>query len=213
MRNIIPVALLATAAMFSAPANAATITFADEGQTNLPVTAFDTALGTLTGVTITTGYSVYIDIVNGIPPDVEGYQQSYDVTGYFGYQPLGIARVDGTYAGFRLNPMYESILVSGSVTQTLSSATSDLSLFTQPNGLPIIAALNEGRVTNSNGAVVGIGDGGRPGAFNSAVSFSVTYEYIDAVPEPATWAMMLVGFAMVGATARYRRRKVAATFA
>ncbi|MDP1027561.1 PEPxxWA-CTERM sorting domain-containing protein [Sphingomonas sp. KR1UV-12] len=27
-----------------------------------------------------------------------------------------------------------------------------------------------------------------------------------AVPEPATWAMMLVGFAMVGATARYRRR-------
>jgi len=33
------------------------------------------------------------------------------------------------------------------------------------------------------------------------------------IPEPATWAMMLVGFAMVGATARYRRRKVAATFA
>ena len=29
---------------------------------------------------------------------------------------------------------------------------------------------------------------------------------ISAVPEPATWAMMLVGFAMVGATARYRRR-------
>jgi len=28
-----------------------------------------------------------------------------------------------------------------------------------------------------------------------------------AVPEPATWAMMLVGFGMVGATARYRRRK------
>jgi hypothetical protein len=27
------------------------------------------------------------------------------------------------------------------------------------------------------------------------------------VPEPATWAMMLVGFGMVGATSRYRRRK------
>lgn len=27
-----------------------------------------------------------------------------------------------------------------------------------------------------------------------------------AVPEPATWAMMLVGFGMIGATARYRRR-------
>lgn len=28
------------------------------------------------------------------------------------------------------------------------------------------------------------------------------------VPEPATWAMMLVGFAMVGASARYRRRNI-----
>jgi len=34
-----------------------------------------------------------------------------------------------------------------------------------------------------------------------------------AVPEPATWAMMLVGFAMVGATARYRRRKSNVAFA
>ena len=29
---------------------------------------------------------------------------------------------------------------------------------------------------------------------------------IAAVPEPATWAMMMVGFAMLGASARYRRR-------
>ncbi|MBB4617087.1 PEPxxWA-CTERM sorting domain-containing protein [Sphingomonas abaci] len=36
---------------------------------------------------------------------------------------------------------------------------------------------------------------------------------VAAVPEPATWALMLVGFAMVGATARYRRRSAKATFA
>lgn len=34
-----------------------------------------------------------------------------------------------------------------------------------------------------------------------------------AVPEPATWAMMLIGFGAVGAAARYRRRKVRVTFA
>jgi hypothetical protein len=34
-----------------------------------------------------------------------------------------------------------------------------------------------------------------------------------AVPEPATWAMMLLGFGMVGATARYRRRNSAVRFA
>lgn len=34
-----------------------------------------------------------------------------------------------------------------------------------------------------------------------------------AVPEPATWAMMLIGFGMIGATARYRRRSSTATYA
>ncbi|MBB4154978.1 hypothetical protein GGQ80_002894 [Sphingomonas jinjuensis] len=36
---------------------------------------------------------------------------------------------------------------------------------------------------------------------------------VPAVPEPATWAMMIVGFAMVGAASRYRRRGTTATFA
>jgi len=34
---------------------------------------------------------------------------------------------------------------------------------------------------------------------------------VAAVPEPATWAMMLVGFGMIGATARYRRRRTVST--
>jgi hypothetical protein len=33
-----------------------------------------------------------------------------------------------------------------------------------------------------------------------------------AVPEPATWALMLAGFAMVGATMRYRRRRTTLAF-
>lgn len=34
-----------------------------------------------------------------------------------------------------------------------------------------------------------------------------------AVPEPATWAMMLIGFGMIGATSRYRRRSSSAAIA
>ncbi len=34
-----------------------------------------------------------------------------------------------------------------------------------------------------------------------------------AVPEPATWAMMIGGFGMVGGSMRYRRRKTTVTFA
>lgn len=40
-----------------------------------------------------------------------------------------------------------------------------------------------------------------------SVSLSVA-----AVPEPATWAMMLVGFALVGAATRYRRRTTTVAF-
>jgi hypothetical protein len=34
-----------------------------------------------------------------------------------------------------------------------------------------------------------------------------------AVPEPATWAMMLLGFGMIGAASRYRRRSEKVTYA
>jgi hypothetical protein len=36
---------------------------------------------------------------------------------------------------------------------------------------------------------------------------------ITAVPEPATWMMMLIGFGMVGGAARYRRRATKVTYA
>lgn len=36
---------------------------------------------------------------------------------------------------------------------------------------------------------------------------------VSAVPEPATWAMMLFGFGMVAGAARYRRRSIAVTYA
>lgn len=38
-------------------------------------------------------------------------------------------------------------------------------------------------------------------------------ELVAAVPEPATWAMMLVGFGVIGGASRYRRRKAAVSFA
>jgi hypothetical protein len=39
------------------------------------------------------------------------------------------------------------------------------------------------------------------------------YLGMGAVPEPATWAMMLLGFGMVAGAARYRRRNTAVAFA
>lgn len=41
------------------------------------------------------------------------------------------------------------------------------------------------------------------------LNFKLTYDYTPPVPEPATWAMMLTGFATIGAALRRRRRHVA----
>lgn len=58
-----------------------------------------------------------------------------------------------------------------------------------------------------------------PQSFNSpsaqfeARRGTIAIATVSAVPEPATWALMLAGFAMVGAAVRYRRRKLAVGYA
>jgi hypothetical protein len=47
---------------------------------------------------------------------------------------------------------------------------------------------------------------------NVAYGGSITF-VPNAVPEPATWAMMLVGFGMVGSAMRYRRRSTKVVYA
>ena len=53
-------------------------------------------------------------------------------------------------------------------------------------------------------------DGPRPESedYCGSTSYTLTYDYTPAVPEPGTWAMMLLGFAAVGASLRRTRRKV-----
>jgi hypothetical protein len=45
------------------------------------------------------------------------------------------------------------------------------------------------------------------GSYQGGLTFNAS-----AVPEPATWAMMLVGFGAIGAAARSRRRPAKVTF-
>jgi hypothetical protein len=48
-------------------------------------------------------------------------------------------------------------------------------------------------------------------AFSAASTLSIP-PAVGVIPEPATWAMMLIGFGMVGGAARYRRRSVRVTY-
>jgi hypothetical protein len=83
------------------------------------------------------------------------------------------------------------------------------------------AKLSDWQAANPNALVYGLSSGigsGWSGAYQGAID-NVSYDFgsfgsnsynfeVNAVPEPATWAMMIGGFAFVGAAARRRSSKV-----
>jgi len=52
-------------------------------------------------------------------------------------------------------------------------------------------------------------DGTNPGSYNPSVTGSLTTTTISGVPEPSTWAMMILGFMSVGFVAYRRKSKLA----
>jgi len=80
------------------------------------------------------------------------------------------------------------------------------------------AANGNQQIANTNGALFLTGDAGERFTglkFQSGSnSFEVDNLYVNApVPEPATWAMMIAGFGLIGASMRRRSAQSAVTFA
>lgn len=78
--------------------------------------------------------------------------------------------------------------------------------FTFGNGGAFSVALSD--ATFNEGAFWGLGNRGA----NITGTFTLLSDSTAAVPEPATWAMMIAGFGLVGASMR-RRQKVSVTYA
>lgn len=84
-----------------------------------------------------------------------------------------------------------------------------------PNGVPLSQVLfdpNDTFVRN----MIAVGPGtytlniqGTPGTQNGSLSGNVAFSAIAAVPEPGTWAMMLLGFGAIGFSMRRTRRHTA----
>jgi hypothetical protein len=71
-----------------------------------------------------------------------------------------------------------------------------------------VAGLNSFRIV-VNDTNNGINGAPLPGGVNisgGGIEASLTYNVAAAVPEPATWAMMLGGFGLAGAETRRRQR-------
>ncbi|MGN6850460.1 MAG: FxDxF family PEP-CTERM protein [Sphingomicrobium sp.] len=106
-----------------------------------------------------------------------------------------------------------NIVVSSS---TSGEMINDIWLQSSDGLTTLFSASGSSNSLNLNGASLGAGeyrlafDGS--GATNAAATGNFTF-YVQAVPEPATWALMLLGFAGVGFAMRFRRRPVLAQLA
>lgn len=99
--------------------------------------------------------------------------------------------------------------LNGTSETNLDAMFAPLAESTGGNG---VRNLNLGSGAKGNLWLIGASQSNRDGidAFKLA---SITVNTVAAVPEPATWAMMLIGFTMVAGASRYRRRAMATTFA
>ena len=183
MKRIIFSAVTAMAAIAAAP-KAQAATF-PVGGSNFTATAGPN--GTFSGAFFNTG------IAAGTFTDVFTFTLPANGVG------SGTVTTSTNFVGSPNDLDFTSVLIN-STAASITRLGNGAFEFAFTNMVPIVAGqLNTITVT-------GLSRGN--GAYGGQASFIPS-----AVPEPATWALMLVGFAMVGATARFRRRSTKVVYA
>lgn len=192
---------------------------------------FDSSLGTLTGITLqvdaSTTTSFNLGFTNGAFTSQSGtaqlsYQSPFDVVVNGVTYSLGVSGAQNiSYSGFpTFSPMI--FTASGSATFVLDSAlfasfidaSTLCNIFHAPSSgvcvsgdattLPTLANI----VSSSDNLTFSYST--PPPAIERNAQYTLTYTYSPfAVPEPATWAMMVIGFGAIGFAAR--RKRFAAT--
>ncbi|WP_375426969.1 PEPxxWA-CTERM sorting domain-containing protein [uncultured Sphingomonas sp.] len=202
--------LTALAATASAPAGAATIVQNFFGPGSYTVDKFDPSLGTLNSITanVTGGSATYLVKLNG--PLFAS--TTYGATAYFGIY-LGPLTIDGNVQGAG-TAVFD--LGATEITLPVVPYTVNIGVPTDPNSSFYNALIGSGG-TFSSLAVdppfnLVFGDlGGRfvndVSITSKSAAWSLEYDYTPlrpVVPEPATWAMMIVGFGAIGGAMRRR---------
>jgi hypothetical protein len=111
---------------------------------------------------------------------------------------VGSGSVSTSFSSAVNSLIIQSVTVNGTITIPV---TVDSAGFTgaSAGNIPLFAGQNSIRITGIAGV-------------NASYGGNITFAP-NAVPEPATWAMMLVGFGMVGSAMRYRRRSTKVVYA
>ena len=201
----------------SSAANAATVVQSFDGASSWTVAKFDPSLGTLNSVVVnvTSGFAQYKITLNGY----FAAPVSYTATAYAGIY-LGFLTADGSLSGagiadfdngeaeilVPLIPYSVNIPVPTDPTSFayesligLDTSTAYLQLDSPLIIFGDLAGLNVDEITTT----------GRNAGWN--VIFDYT-PFRGAVPEPSTWAMMLLGFGLIGGALRHQRRAERAAY-
>jgi len=144
------------------------------------------------------------------PADVSNFAVSFDPDGTISAN-IGNRGLSGAFEDTFNFDLLSDGTGSGGVIATFSSMRNMITLtFASINGTPIpIETLSNGFTSASAGGInlfAGANSIVIRGTAARNASYGGNITFVPNVPEPATWAMMLIGFGMVGAATRYRRR-------
>ena len=211
LKSVLATGLVASVAVFAAPASAASISFVEMGASPsvgyTVINTFDTAAGLI-------GANFQIKVP---PADGNGAPPASSIPAGTSYLSV-LGGGSATYTFTSLVKSFQFDWGSIDAYNTLTIGSSTGIDFVVPGSSSFQNPANgDQSAPSTNGLFTVIGDEGE--TFTSVTfsstgnSFEVDNLAIAAVPEPATWAMMLIGFGLIGATARYRRRHSAVTYA
>lgn len=199
---------------FAAPASATVNIFFTQGGTSAGISGLTLLTDFTTGAGVSGNFQIH-----GPTSDSSGAVPAYGSTGNFlsvlGGKSASIA-LPGNVTAFAFDwgslDNYNSLTING-VGGSYGLGGSTLLI---PGTLPNNTLANGDQLSsNTNGVLYVYGDAGETftslGLSSRSNSFEIDNLRIAAVPEPATWALMIGGFALAGAA--LRRRKATVSFA
>lgn len=226
MRTVMAAALLMGAGLGTAPARAAEIVQTVNPSLFTPFRGFDSSLGTLNGVNLDVNLTTYRQWFIGTPVGSPPNTITWSVNSYFTLVAQGLASNSGlpltvatSGSGSRAqNDGLFDVFATGAGTFALNPAAfngaGDFTIaqfdpgLSNPalNGTTMATSVPATTLFQTAGACLGGFQGSDLCGFgNVRLTYSFTPTTAAAVPEPAGWVMMILGFGVVGHVLRRRR--------